>query len=205
MGLDQADIEGEADAAYRAAGLDPDEAVSPIWLAKRLLGERNVVGVPALMHQLGGCLALVNGAPRIFYRNRLPTELRDFVVGHELGHALLRDRAGEGVELERACDAFAAAIIAPRRAYLAALRVCGAQYPKLARAFATSESLVALRFGEVTGAPLALVAPRSVRVRGAEYSWPSEPAIRELAARPKPGLRKAQLKDDLRRLVIRVK
>jgi IrrE N-terminal-like domain len=202
MGLDQPEIEGEAQVAYRAAGIDPYDTVSPIWLAKRLLGEQNVVAVYSLMQPGGGCLARVNGTPRIYYRNRLPPERRDFVVAHELGHALLRDQAGDEAETELACDAFAAAIIAPRGAYLAAVRAYGARYPKLARAFATTESLVALRFGEVTDEPLALLTPRSIRVRGSAYSWPDSDRLRQLAAMPRPGLRKTVLKDAVQRVAL---
>lgn len=201
MAVDQADIEGEAEAAYRAAGLELDEGVTPIWLAKRLLGPDAVVGVASLMQPGGGCLVRVHGQPRIYYRARLPPALRDFVIGHELAHALLGERVGD--EAEAACDAFAAAVIAPRRAYLAALRAYGVRFTKLARAFATTESLVALRLGEVTGEPVALLAPHSLRVRGSECAWPSEPELRSVLPRSGPGLARARLRDDPRRTAIR--
>ncbi len=202
MGLDQADIEGEADRLYRAAGLDSGTAAPIIWLATELLGAGAIVPVHMLREPGGACLARVNGQARIYFRSRLPPMRRDFAIGHELAHWCLRD-AEEGFELELACDALAAALIAPRAAFLKVVARHGARFTRLARAFATTESLVALRFGETTLEPLALVAPGSVRVRGAVYSWPSEPALRALATSPRPGLRKASLRDDPRRHALR--
>lgn len=203
MGIDQADIEGEADAIYRAAGLDSATAAPPIWLATQLLGSGSVVGAPFLRQPGGGCLVRVGPQVRIYYRSRLSQQQRDFVVAHELAHWALRDRAGNEVETEIACDALAAALIAPRAAFLKVVAKHGARFTRLAKAFACSESLAALRFGETTLEPLALVAPLRVRVRGSAYSWPSEPAIRKIAAEPKPGLRKAVLRDDARRVALR--
>jgi hypothetical protein len=205
MGIDQPDIEGEADLLYRRAGLDPATPAPPLWLAEQLLGSGSVVGVHSLRQPGGACLVRLHGHPRIYFRNLLPPERRGFVIGHELAHWCLGDRVGDEAETERACDALAAALIAPRAAFLRALRRHGARFPRLAKAFATSESLVALRFGETTFAPLALVAPRSVRVRGAAYSWPSaEKDIRSMVASSgaMPGLRKAQLRDDPRRCAL---
>jgi hypothetical protein len=131
----------------------------------------------------------------------LPPARRNFAVAHELAHWLLRDRAGE--ETEPACDYLAAALVAPRQAFLKLVQKHDARFTRLAKAFATSETLVALRFGETTFEPLAVVAPLTVRVRGAAYSWPSEPLLRQFAAMPKPGLRKAVLKDEPLRTALR--
>ena len=202
MGLDQADIEGEADRLYRVAGLDSGTAAPIIWLATELLGAGAVVPVHMLREPGGACLVRVNGQARIYFRSRLPPMRRDFAIGHELAHWCLRD-AEEGLELERACDALAAALIAPRAAFLKVVARHGARFTRLAKAFATTESLAALRFGETTLEPLALVTPQSVRVRGAVYLWPSEAAIRGLASNAKPGLRKAKLHDDPNRCALR--
>lgn len=204
MGLDQPEIEGEAEYAYRMAGVDTTTAAPPIWLAEQLLGPGCVVPIPYLRQSGGGALVRVNGQARIYYRCHLPLERRSFVIAHELAHWCLGQGAGDELETERACDALAAALLTPRPAFLRAVSKHGARFTRLARAFATTESLVALRFGETTFEPLALVAPRSIRVRGAAYSWPSEPEVRALAVTSKPGLRKAVLKDDSRRTTLMV-
>lgn len=202
MGLETADIEGEAEALYRAAGLDSGTAAPVLWLATELLGAGAVCGVHTLRAPGGGCLTRVNGQVRIYFRNRLPPERRDFVVGHELAHWALGEACGDERELEAACDALSAALIAPRRAFLKLAQRHGPRFGRLARAFATTESLVALRLGETTLEPVALVTPATVRVRGAVYSWPSADGIRSLAQHPRPGLRKAELRDAPRRIAL---
>lgn len=97
-------------------------------------------------------------------------------------------------------DALAAALLAPRQQFLRALGEDGYRLPILARRFETTESCVALRAGEVTGEPMALVAPRSVRVRGAEWTWPTE---RELRRGSLPGVRKVSLRTERPRFVLR--
>lgn len=66
---------------------------------------------------------------------------------------------------------------------------------ELAAAFETTESLAALRLGEVTGQPIALVA-RQVRVRGDDWAWPPEADLRRARRGPPPrGLVKVQLRE----------
>lgn len=203
MGWDSAEIEGDATWLYRRAGVDPGTPAPLLWLATELLGPGRVIAAPSLREPGGACLVRVNGQARIYYRQRMPPVLRDFAVGHELAHWLLADRIVGERDTEDACDYLAAALIAPRVAFLKAVQRHGARFTRLAKAFATSESLVALRYGETTLEPLALVAPRSVRVRGAEYSWPAEAELR--AAGPRPGLRKAVLRDERRRSAFRAR
>lgn len=201
MGWEPADLEGDAEWIYRRAGVDPGTPAPALWLASQLLGAGCVTALATLSNPGGACLAQVNGQVRIYYRERLPPERRSFAVAHELAHWCLGERAG--AETESACDFLAAALIAPRRAFLKVVAKHGPRFTRLAKAFATTESLVALRYGETTLEPLVLVAPLTVRVRGAAYSWPSEPALREMAAVPKPGLRKAVLRDEPRRVALR--
>lgn len=86
-----------------------------------------------------------------------------------------------------------------RRAYRFALQEVGVSYPKLAKWFVTSESCVALRFGEVTGCPLALLTPQRVRVRGDEFVWPLDIRNSRIST-----MRRIALKDERRRVVVRV-
>lgn len=202
MGWDSAEIEGDAAWLYKRAGLDTGAPAPPLWLATEILGPGSVVAVPSLRERGGACLVRVNGKPRVYYRASLPPVLRDFAIGHELGHWLLGDRIAGERDTEAACDYLAAALIAPRAAFLRAVQKHGARFTRLAKAFATTESLVALRYGECTGEPLALVAPRSVRVRGAAFEWPTEVEMR--AEAPGPGLRKATLRDADSRVAVHV-
>lgn len=202
MEQDLADLEGTAAALYRQAGYDDGEPAPVIALATRLLGPGCVQRVHAGALPGDAALVTVHGERRIYVRKGLaPARLR-FAVAHELAHWALGD-CSTGVDLEARCDALAACLVAPRRAFLHALRETD-RYHLLAERFATTESCVALRLGEVTGEPLALVAPLSVRVRGEAYVWPGERELRALAAKPRtPGIRKAKLRDDRRRVALR--
>lgn len=195
-------LEGEAERLYRSVGCDPSEAVSPTLLARKLLGPGRVLTARASALPGDAVLARVYGEPRIYVRSKLTAERSRFAVAHELAHWALGD-AADGDELERLCDALAAALIAPRRAFQSALRESGHRFAPIARWFVTTESCAALRLGEVTGRPLALVTPRLVRVRGDEWGWPPEPEIRQLArAKRLPGVRRAKLRDDPRRVAL---
>jgi hypothetical protein len=51
----------------------------------------------------------------------------------------------------------------------------------------------------VTGRPIAVVAPATVRVRGDEWGWPTEREIRRLVLEPVPELVRVSLTDERRR------
>lgn len=193
------DVEGTAAALYRQAGFEGDVPADPVDLAERLLGAGAVRYVHAGALPGVASLTYWGGRWHIAVRG-LATEPRQrFAVLHELGHYALGPGASEA-----ACDAVAGALLLPRPAFRAAARELGADWPSLAAFFGCSESAAALRWGEVIGDPLALVAPVTVRVRGLPWAWPAEEReIRELAASLRPGLARTRLRDDCRRVVVR--
>lgn len=203
--MDAGDLEGLAEAAYREAGAAPDEAESPATIARALLGRDAVEVVPAgALRRSAASLVRVADQWRIYLRRGEPSVMR-FAVAHELAHWLLRRAGLAGTEDEEtAADYLGAALVAPRRAFLAALRALGRDLPELADAFVTTESLAALRFGETTLTPMALVRPGLVRVRSQlEFVWPEEETIRRWASgKPPTGLAKTRLTDDPRRVVL---
>lgn len=196
--MDLADIEGEAEAIYRAAGFDSDEQAPSVALARRLLGPEAIRNSFADRLPGNGALVRVGNDWRIYIRAGAEVRVKRFVLLHELAHWALGARA-----TEEDCDALAAALLVPRRAFIRHLRSTGVALPRLARVFSTTESCVALRLGEATDQPLVLVAPRSVRVRGREWSWPNEESLRALARGHAPGLKKTRLREDSRRVVLR--
>lgn len=195
--MDLADLEGEAALALRRAGQESDEPPCILEVARRLTGRAvEVASFRALPGD--GCLVRVRGEPQIYVRGQLTPQRLRWVVPHELGHlALGLDSSTR--ENEDAADAFAAALLLPRRAFQIALQETGVSYSKLARWFATTESCAALRFGEVTSTPLALVAPVRVRVRGEGFGWPLK-----LHGARIPGVKRTVLRDDRRRVAMRV-
>ena len=196
-------IEGIVEQIYDEAGFDTRVGACPLRLARALLGPGTVCTVDATA-ALPGDAALVRlrGESRIYVRSRLPVTRRNFAVLHELAEWHLEREDYQDEDREDVADALAAGLLIPRQLFLRALRDDGSKFPSLARRFATTESLVALRLGEVTGEPLALVAPR-LRVRGKDWSWPPEEKLRQVARRRAPrGIRKMRLNDDRRRVAL---
>lgn len=201
MGGEQLEFEGLADAAYRDAGLDPTQPNVP-RLVRALLGRGAVRRGPRPVRG-PAALIRVGESWRIMLARGLPALVAHFAVAHELGHWLLRRHGYAGDDEERAADYLGAALLAPRRAFLAARRALGDDLPALAEAFGTTETSAALRLGEVCSVPLAVVAPQTVRVRGPEeWVWPDEGTLRRWARGLAPGLRKVRLTDDPRRVVL---
>lgn len=199
----QLELEGIAEAAYEEAGMDPERPHVP-RLARALLGPEAIQRGP---RPLEGPAALVRVGKnwRIVIARSLPPLYALFAVGHELGHWLLARHGFRGEDEERAADYLGGALLAPRQAYSAAHRAHGDDFPALAGALSMTETGAALRLGEVTGTPLAVVSPGRVRVRGPEdWAWPDEETLRRWARRPAPGLRKTTLTDDPRRVVLGV-
>ncbi len=195
--MTQENIEGEAALVLEKCGYDDGEPPEVVKLARRLLGVA-VQSVHARALPGDGSTATVNGQRRIYVRCRLPTHRLRWAIAHELGHVVLGLDSGS-VENEDACDAFAAALLAPRRAFRAAVDRNGVNFQKLAMYLQTTESFAALRLGEVTGCPLVLVTPTSVRVRGDTYGWPTDIRNSRIS-----NAECTKLKDDRRRVVLRI-
>ena len=196
--------EREVESVYRVSGFNTDTPAPMMVLVKGILGPDSLRIVPASSLPGDAALAKIKGCSKIFLRKGLSPERARFAVAHELAHYVLgigsNDPRGE-----RACDAFAAKLIAPARAYQKAIESIGDRYGVLAKWFTTSESCVALRLGEVTGTPLALVTTAEVRLRGSFYSWGEASDVRSLAARRHiPGIKKAKLHDQSSRITLMV-
>jgi hypothetical protein len=197
-GRDREAIEREAAAIFRAARADPAKPPPPQTLVTRLLGIGSVRVVPASVLPVGGAIARVGDRWRVYLRAGIPSRQARFTVLHELAHWALGSSATEDE-----CDALAARLLAPREAFELAMKREGKSFTRLARWFGCTETFAALRYGEVTDEPLVVVAPASVRIRGREWSWPAEQELRGLVkARRLPGLRKARLRDDPRRVAL---
>lgn len=200
--MDVAELEGIAVEAHERAGSDPERPWSTFRLARALLGPGAVVrptsiaGAPAATYTL-------NGQRTIAVKARLPIAYAAFFCGHELAHVFLEKYVGD--DLEPACDYLGAALVAPRPAVIRAHRAHGFDLAGHAAEFVATQTLCALRVGEVLRLPLAVVAP-TVRVRGPEeWVWPDERTLRAWARRPPPGLElaKTRLTDDPGRVVLR--
>lgn len=199
MTWDGADAEGAARWIYERAGIDPEAPPGPSKLAQAL--GIVVATAPRRAAWGHGCIVRQGEKWSIWLAPRLPEHHQAFAVAHELAEWAHRSRS-EAVS-EPLCDATAAAILAPWTAFRAQLDGGAPDFPRLAAAFRTTESCVALRLGEVTGRPLALVTPAAVRVRGDEWSWPDEATVRRLVrADDRHGLGLIRLGDERGRAVL---
>jgi hypothetical protein len=206
MALETTEVEALAVGLYRRLGFDPSEPVDTFRLARKLLGadaiERgtSIAGLPAK-------LFVVNGQRRIAISRKLSVPYARFFAGHELGHVVLDDLGYREDDLEAACDMFGAAVMAPLPAVAAMLRVFGRDHEAIADEVCSTQTWAALRIAECLGIPRALITPQRLYVRGPEaFVWGSEDGLRRLARgrAPRPGIRRAMLTDDSRRVVLDV-
>ncbi len=152
---DLADAEGEALLAYDEAGLDPERPPAIGALCKALFG-RPPEPVPHLARE--AMMGVLDGAPRIFYRAGLWNARARFVCAHEIGHGRRRQLHQRADALAEAkADLLGACLIAPRPAFLRAIKRMGHAVYDLAHAFNTTQATACLRIAEVTGRPVLLL------------------------------------------------
>ncbi len=168
------DIQGEAVAVLEAHGFDTEEPVDMLDLCVALTNHRPEL---ASMRQEGS-ISWVHGAPRAFLRRGLHPMRQGWILGHELGHLRRRELGIPKDPTEEAwCDAYGAALLAPRPAFRRAVKLFGHRVKKLAGAFATTQAVAMLRLGEVVGRPVALLRGAVVQVaRGEPFVWPLGPS-----------------------------
>jgi hypothetical protein len=198
-------------AIYELAGLEPARPRTPLRIAYRLPGMRAVREFPAA--EVWGDGEVVLDGPHeweIHLRAGLATQRADFVIAHEMAEwifARIGKRWPHFLQKERACDAVAAALIAPHPAFSDALDDCGEDLCALAKSFAVSETFAALRVAEVRDVARAVIGGPRPRVRGpANWPLPATQLARDsalLAERPNlDGVRYTRLTDDPRRVVL---
>lgn len=186
--VDTWDGEKAVEEIYRRAHAPEDEA----WLASRLA--RAILGRPVRGVANLKALAKLTDDGEILVRRTLPAPIAEWAVGHELGHVV-------GVRSERLCNFIGAAVLMRRVPFLVALGEHPDEWELLAEMFGSDSTAVVLRAAELTGRPLAVVTPSRVYARG-RAEWPDEQTLRHWARNGAPGLRRAVLRDDRRRVVL---
>lgn len=191
-------IEREAAWLLRHAGY-ADDVPGGLRLARALGLE--VVRLPRLV--VPACLATIRGRPTIVLRAGQPPPEAHFSVCHEIAEHHLATAVGYSApDIEERANELGAALLMPARAFGRAVELHGERWEQLALDFTASETAAALRHGETSRRPLAVVAPARARARGAWPHEPTEEELRRLARRPGPGLATSRLRDDRRRIVI---
>lgn len=204
MWVSPAEVEALAVDFYRRLSLEPSVPVDTFRLARKLLGPGSIergtrlVGIPARTFVL-------RGERRIAVNRRIPFPYQQHAVGHELGHVVLDELGYRDEDVESVCDLFGACVMAPRPAVVAMLRAFGRDHVAMADEVGSTQTLAALRIAETLGMPRAVVTPQRIYARGPEeFVWCGEEELRRLARRARPGIVRAKLTDDPRRVVIDV-
>lgn len=197
--MDIWDVEGNAAEMFDRASVDPKEPVGVGTMVRRLLGKDGLCFVRrSTIVTSVAKLCKVSGSFRIYAKRDAPDLA--FNIAHELAEWRYWDETDD--HKESACDALAAAIVAPRPAFLRMLRLVGEDFAALAHAFKVSETSMALRLGETTDQPLVAITRNYHFVRGREWGWPAEPELRRIASRGRQGIRRVRLTDDRMRVVL---
>jgi IrrE N-terminal-like domain len=202
--LSSADVEALAIDFYRRLKFDPERPVDTFRLARTLLGTDAIERGTALVGEPAKVFT-VRGRRRIAISRKLAAEYSQFYVGHELGHIVFDELGFRDETIEQLCDMFGAAVMAPLPAVRAMLRVFGRDHAALADEVCSTQTWAALRIAEALGTPRAIVTPKRVYARGPEdFVWGPERELRRLARVERPGIARARLTDDPRRVVIDV-
>lgn len=198
--MQRGDLETLAVTMLKEAGMAPTDPVCVMKLVRRLVGEGALRFAPEHALPGNGSLVRVGAHWRIYLRKSAPDHVKRFVALHEVGHYVLGPDASE-----QECDQLAAAVLLPRQAFLRERLEHRRRISTIARSFGSDETCAWLRLAEVTGERVAVVTPRIVRARGNDTeTWLGDAQLREFAAASRaPGLKKASLRDDPKRTVLR--
>lgn len=197
--MDPREIERVAEGILLDAGLDPALPVRLLPLASALGIE--VVRSSSAPFPGDAAIARIGPIWRAYLRPQLPLSRARFAIAHEIAEWWLWLHGFHRPETEDIANRLGAALLAPRRRFVSLVRALPT-VQDLALELEVTESMAALRTGEVTGRPMALVA-RTVRLRGDEWAWPPEQELRAAMRGPVPkGLVKVAL-SDRSRLVLR--
>lgn len=211
-------LEGAAEQVLRSAGADLYRAVSILALARHVLGaDARIERVPgrALPAGAQATIGRVGNQVRLFVRHGLDGATERFALGHELAHHVLgHPKELRTQALEDDADYVAACLVVPRPALRVARLELGDDLVALADLFQASQTAIALRLGEAGALPaVVVVAPAAVRIRSlSEFAMPPEETLRrfarasalELKRLAGPGVRRARLTDDRRRVALLV-
>jgi hypothetical protein len=182
---------------------DADAITNALLQRARLdIGER--VDPRIILHRLGleleprvprGCHELIEGN-KVYYDPTSPRLISDLF--HALGHRAVT-YAGVEIQDERLVIAVAARLTVPTLAFRRGLRH-GLGRHSLAQEFGVNETCAALRYGEVTGEPVAVVTPRWIYAAG-EWPWPAASVLRRMVRERHKSIRTERMRDPRRVLV----
>lgn len=197
------ELEAFAVGTLRRVGLSDDKRPNAIEVAESLVGP--VYRIKNVRMPGDAALMRVDEGWRIYVRPGLTRERQRWAVLHEVAEWLLRRETLTAARAEYLAEALAARLAAPTAFASRIVERVGPRYEQLSFDFGFDQTGSALRFGEVTDTPLAVIGPKRCHVRGMPEAWAgSEVRLRRLAKAKPPGLVQESLTDDPQRLVLRL-
>lgn len=189
--VDLWEAEGCARSIKLDAGFDPNEECSIRWLAERTPKIAGIYTGRGLKLATDAELFSMNGERWIARRSGIPMERVKWGVAHELGEHHLEGQVRS--DIEAMCNAIAGCLIMPRIPFAKSVRELEGDPHALAERFGVTVTAAAIRIGEVTDLPTAVMTPSWMWIRGREYFPTNTALIRCEAMHPRPGLRKVLL------------
>jgi hypothetical protein len=171
---DLADLEGDAGAILKMAGLEDDEPPDMDRVCVALTGS-----VPRMGRgRTEGRTTHVQRVYRIELRpDIIGTPRGREVLGHESGHVWF-PKFRNIQPTEEMCDALGVLLAAPRRASRRAMAALGHRVHRLAEALQVTQSASLLRVGEISNRSVALCRGRGEIIqRGEPFDWPAIEAV----------------------------
>ncbi len=167
-------LEREAVEMHRTFGLDPERGHQTLEIVSRLGIELVQTDRP----MPGG--ARLGAGKVIWVQRGIQPRRAFFDVSHELAAFMLRERNYLEPDLEERENRLAACLLLPRPAVIRTLREeTWRGVRQFAKTLRVSDACAALRLGEATGDPVALIERQRVRLRGAP--WPLDESPEKLA------------------------
>jgi hypothetical protein len=188
------DADSHATVIIGLAGLTTDKHHGVYAIASNLLGvdairevkHRSFPGDAALVPRDGfllGADPTDRTAWEILVWSRASDERKIFAVAHEVAEWYLKVVRYVGEDVEDVANAIAAALVAPRRPFIQAVKRHGFKLSKLALDFDTTQTCMALRYGEALRKPVAVLTRSRCRYRGETWKFHPQEFLRECVAK----------------------
>lgn len=190
--LDSEDIDGIARNLLREARVDH---APPLVIAHRL-------GLQLSTSVASGCRGQTAGNIVRISRRRGESAMA-WQLSHELAHVACDLCGIDRPHHERSVDAIAAAIVAPRREVRRAIHSHGIDLARVANDLGVTQTIAALRFGEVFDEPLAVMISSARIARRGPPTLPPDDTVRRIVTEGgAPGCRVVVITDAPGRFVL---
>jgi hypothetical protein len=170
------EIEGHAVALYERAGYDPSKPVDPTRIALAL--PEFDVEFATDMKRAAQIVSAGAGRWSLRIRQSATPLQRRWLAGHELGESVLVGTRTHSEYIETYANNIGAALCVPRPAMHALRHSIGPDFIALAAHTKLTQTILALRWGEVFGSAVAILMPGRVKRVG---HMPPDHELRKIA------------------------